>query len=138
MNAIFLISRILFAALFLGASIGHLAKSEALAQFAAYKGAPGGKAGVRLMGVLFLVGGLSVLLGVYGDVGALVLIVALIPLTFIMHTFWKETDEQARTLEQGNFNKNIALMGGSLAFFLLFAGFGSELGWTITHSLISL
>lgn len=138
MNTIFLIARILFAVLFLFSALGHLTQADAMAQYAAYKKAPGGKFGVIFSGLLMGVGALSVLLGVYGDIGALLIVAALLPITFFMHAFWKETDAQAKQTEMVSFNKNVALIGGALAFFLLFAVTGAHLGLTITSSLISL
>jgi hypothetical protein len=41
-------------------------------------------------------GGLSVLFGIWGDLGALLLIVTLIPVTFLVHTFWVERDPMAK------------------------------------------
>lgn len=137
MNAVFIIARLLFTLLFLGSAFGHIAKADAMAGYAAYKGAPGGKAGVILSGVALGVGALSVLLGIYGDLGALLLAVTLIPITFFMHAYWKETDPQAKQTEQITFNKNVALIGGALAFFLLYA-VSSPLGGAITGSFFHL
>lgn len=44
---------------------------------------------------------------------------ALVPVSFMMHAFWKESDPQARQGEQINFNKNLALIGGLLVVFYL-------------------
>ncbi|WP_447006165.1 hypothetical protein ACRAKI_06660 [Saccharothrix isguenensis] len=52
-----------------------------------------------------------------------------------MHNFWKETDPQAKQMEMIQFNKDLALAGGALMFFGLYAGAGSELGLTITGPL---
>jgi uncharacterized membrane protein YphA (DoxX/SURF4 family) len=137
MNAVFIIARVLFVLLFLGSAFGHIAKAEAMAGYAQYKGAPGGKAGVILSGVALGVGALSVLLGIYGDLGALLLAATLVPITFFMHAFWKESDAQAKQTEQIAFNKNLALIGGALAFFLLYA-VASPLGASITGSFFHL
>ena len=45
-----------------------------------------------------------------------------------MHQFWKETDPQAKMQEQIGFNKDLALAGGALAFYVLFANFSDQLG----------
>jgi putative oxidoreductase len=56
-------------------------------------------------------GGLSVLLGCWARLGALALIVFLVPTTVIFHDFWVE--EGARRTEQMiQFMKNLALLGG--------------------------
>ena len=137
-NTIFLIARILFAALFLLSAFGHFANAEAMAQYAAYKKAPGGKLGVYASGAIMGLGALSILFGVWGDIGSLLIVAALLPVTFFMHAFWKETDAQAKQTEQIAFNKNLALIGGAFAFFLIFAITSAHVGLTVTGSLINL
>jgi putative oxidoreductase len=138
MNAVFLIARILFALIFLLSAMGHITKADAMAGYAKFKGAPGGKFGVIASGVTMGLGALMVLLGIYGDLGALLVFATLIPISFFMHAFWKESDAQAKQADQISFNKNIGLMGGALALFLLFAVTGANLGWTITGPLFHL
>jgi len=58
-----------------------------------------------------LAGGLSLLLGFRARVGALLLIVFLIPATIIFHAFWNVPDEQMR-MQMIQFLKNLAIMGG--------------------------
>lgn len=138
MNAVFLIARILFALIFLLSAVGHLTKSADMAQYAQFKGAPGGRVGVILSGVAMGIGALMVLLGIYGDIGALLVFATLIPVSFYMHAYWKESDAQAKQADQVSFNKNIGLMGGALAFFLLFAIEGANVGLTITDAVFQL
>ena len=136
LDAIFIIARILFSVLFLLSALGHLTKADAMAQYAVYKGAPGGKAGVILTGITFGLGALSVLLGIYGDIGALLIAATLVPVSLFMHAHWKEEDAQAKQAEQISFNKNISLIGGALAFFVVFAALPQHVA--ITGSLIHL
>jgi putative oxidoreductase len=120
-DIVFVIARVLFVAIFLASAFGHLLQADAMAQYSGFKGAPGGKVGVILSGVALLIGSASVILGFYGDLGSLLLAVTLLPISFFIHAFWKETDGQSKMVEQVSFNKNISLIGGSLAFFLIFA-----------------
>lgn len=136
LDTIFIIARVLFSVLFLLSAIGHLTKADAMAQYAVYKGAPGGKAGVILSGITFGLGALSVLFGIYGDIGALLIAATLVPVSFFMHAHWKEEDPQAKQTEQISFNKNIALIGGALALFIIFAALPQHLA--LTDGLISL
>lgn len=135
MDVIALIGRILFVFLFFGSAFGHLTQTEAMAGYASSKGVPSAKAATLGSGVLMVVGGLMLLLGVWADLGALLLALFLIPTAFLMHNFWKETDPQAKQVEMVQFNKDLALAGGALMFFGLYAGVGSELGLTITGPL---
>jgi putative oxidoreductase len=132
MDIAFLIGRILFAFLFLGSAYGHLAQTDAMAGYAASKGVPAAKVMVLGSGAMILVGALSVLLGVWGDLGSLLLVVFLVPTAVLMHGFWKETEPMAKQMEMVQFNKDIALAGGALAFFWVFS---TGVGLTVTDSL---
>lgn len=138
MDVLVLIGRILFALLFLGSGFGHLAQRESMAQYAQFKGIPMPMLAVPASGVLLLAGGLSVLLGVWADLGALLLILFLVPSAFLMHAFWKETDPEAKQGEMVHFNKDIALAGAALMLFAFFAHVGHDLGLTLTGPLFSL
>jgi uncharacterized membrane protein YphA (DoxX/SURF4 family) len=86
-------------------------------------------------GLLLLLGGLSVLLGIWGDLGALLLLVFLLPTAFMMHGFWRETDPTAKQMEMIQFNKDVALAGAALAFLWVFS---QDPGLTITGPLFSM
>lgn len=135
MDVVALIGRILFAALFLGSAFGHLTQTEAMAGYAGAKGVPQPKLAVLASGVLMLVGALMVLLGIWMDLGALLLVVFLVPTALLMHPFWKESDAQARQLEMIQFQKDLALAGGALLILALYGGFAEDLGITITGPL---
>jgi len=120
-DVVFLIARILFVIIAITGAIGHFLQADAMTQYANYKGAPGGKFGVIASGVGLGLGGVMVLLGIYGDLGALIIAATLIPISIFMHAFWKESDAQAKMTEQVAFNKNLALIGGALAIFVFFA-----------------
>jgi putative oxidoreductase len=71
-------------------------------------------------------------------VGALMLALFVVATALLMHPFWRESDEQAKMMEQVQFSKDLALAGGALSLFVVFAGLGPELGLTITESLFEL
>ena len=132
MDVIVLIGRILFAALFLGSGVAHLTKSAGMAGYAKARGLPAARAAVLASGVLLLFGALSVLLGIWPDLGALALVVFLVPTAVVMHGFWNETDPAARQTEQTQFLKDVALAGAALMLFAFFAYAGNDLGLTLT------
>lgn len=136
MDVIVLISRILFAAIFIASGVGHLTATDAMTGYAQYKKVPFARLSVIVSGVLMILGALSVVLGVYGDLGALLLLVSILPIPFLMHQYWNEEGE-ARMNEQVQFNKTLSLIGGTLALFALFA-LVDDLGLTITGPLFSL
>ena len=138
MDILVLIARILFVGLFLSSGYGHLAQGAAMTGYAQSKGVPGARIMVLVSGILIVVGALMLLLGIWGDLGALFIFAFLTPTAVLMHGFWKETDPMGRMTEQIQFSKDIALAGGALAFLVLFAYAGDNLGLTITGPLFSL
>ena len=137
MDILVLIGRILFSVLFLTSALGHLTQSKAMAQYAASKGVPVPQLSVVVSGVVLVVGALSVLFGVWADLGALLLVAFLVPTAVLMHNFWSESDAQARQTEMIQFNKDIALAGAALMLFAFFAH-TSDLGLTITGPLFTI
>lgn len=133
MDAILIIGRILFGALFLLSGIGHFAKLEAMVGYAKYKKLPAAKFGVLISGQFFLIGGIYIILGLWVDLGALLLAITLILTAFIFHNFWKESDATAKMNEQIAFNKDLSLAGAALILFALIASgtltdFGPSIG----------
>lgn len=135
MDVVLLIGRVLFVALFLGSAVGHLTQTDAMAGYAASRGVAMAKPATLVSGVVILLGGLSVLLGVWGDLGALLLLVFLLPTAFLMHGFWRDTDPTVKQTEMVQFNKDVALAGAALAFFWVFS---QDPGLTITGPLFSM
>ena len=133
MDIVVLIARVLFAAIFLASGLGHLTQTEAMAGYAKFKGVPAPKVSTIVSGLLMIVGAVSVVFGVWGDLGSLLLLVAVAPIAFLMHQYWKEQGE-SRMNEQVQFNKTLSLSGGALALFALFA-LVPELGLTVTGPL---
>jgi uncharacterized membrane protein YphA (DoxX/SURF4 family) len=74
---------------------------------------------VGATGVILLLGGLSMLLGVYPVVGIVLLIIFLLGVSFQMHSFWKMDDAQMKQIDMINFTKNMALVGALLMLLLL-------------------
>ena len=135
MNSIILIGRILFALAPVILGLSHLAKVDAMADYAKFKKVPAAKLSVLVSGALLVVGGLSIMLGVYADLGALVISVLLIVMALKMHDFWTQTDAQAKQTEMINFLKNISMAGGALFIFAVTATAESDYGWALTDSL---
>lgn len=136
MSFVVLVGRILFAALFLGSAVGHLTRTEGMAAYAKAKGVPMAWLATFVSGILLALGGLSVLLGVWADLGALLLAIFMIPTALFMHAFWRETGE-ARMMEMIQFQKDMALGGAALMLLGLFSIAGDSLDLTLTGPLFS-
>ena len=121
MNALAPIGRVVFSLIFL-ISVPNDFKQQTI-DYAASAGVPLAHVAVPLAGLLALVGGLSVALGFHARMGAIALLVFLVPVTLFMHRFWGVSDPQQAQLQQVNFMKNLALMGGAL--FFVYAGSGA-------------
>lgn len=135
MDVIFLVGRILFGLLFLAGSVAHLTDKGPMAAYAESRGVKPGRPAVLGSGVVILVGSVLVILGIWVDLGAILIGLFLLGAAFGMHNFWKETDAQSRQTEMTQFMKDIALLGGALI--LLYAAWelGGDLGLTITDPL---
>ncbi|MFP3990123.1 DoxX family protein [Streptomyces sp. E11-3] len=138
MDVLVLIGRILFGALFLASGVAHLTQTKAMAGYAASRGVRAPVPATIGSGLLILVGGLSVLLGIWADLGALLLVVFLIPTAVLMHAFWTESDAQARQLEMISFQKDLALAGAALMLLALIAHAGADLGLMIAGPLFDI
>jgi uncharacterized membrane protein YphA (DoxX/SURF4 family) len=133
LNAVLLVGRILFAFIFITSGITHFAKLEAMTGYAQYKKLPAAKLGVLASGLFFLLGGVYVAIGLWVDLGALLLAITLILAAVIFHNFWKESDATAKQNEMIAFNKDLALAGAALILFALIASgnltdFGAHVG----------
>lgn len=119
MEYIFLISRVLFGGYFLWNAYNHFKNSDSLASYAASKKVPSPKMAVIGSGALLLIGGLGIVFGVFVGIAVLALLLFLVPVTYMMHDYWNETDPMARMNQKINFTKNAALIGGTLAYLFI-------------------
>lgn len=116
---IFYVSRILFGGYFIYNAFNHLFNGKSMAAYAASKGVPMPKVAIFISGLLLLFGGAGILVGFYVPLAVAALILFLIPVTFMMHDFWKEKDPMMKMTQQIMFTKNLALLGGALAFLFI-------------------
>jgi len=137
MDIVLIVGRVLFSLLFISSGVAHLTKLQAMTGYAQYKKVPAAKLSVIVTGLMLIIGGLYVALGIYADLGALLLTIFLLLSAFKMHNFWTVSDEQAKQAEMTNFMKNLALAGASLIIFVL-VGSGVEFGPTITEGIFNL
>ena len=140
MDLIIVIGRILFGGFFLMSGINHFAKLEAMTGYAKYKKLPAAKLGVLISGLMLVIGGITIILGYYADLGALLLAIFLVLAAIIFHNFWKETDATAKQNEMLGFMKDMALAGAALILFALVVKHGTDLdfGWVLSAENISL
>ena len=68
---------------------------------------------------MIILGGISILLGVRPHWGIALVSAFLIPVTLLMHQYWKHTDPMMRINDQVNFMKNVAILGAAWTLLML-------------------
>jgi putative oxidoreductase len=120
MKIIVLLGRILFSLIFIFSGFSHF-KKESM-DYAASHGVMMPEVLVPASGILAILGGISVLLGLKAKWGAWLLILFLVPVTFMMHNFWTLTDAGMKQIQMVMFMKNISMLGGALLISYFGAG----------------
>ena len=138
MDLAMLIGRILFAFVFIGGAAGHFVQKDLLVKITESKGLPAARALVLGSGVVQLAAASMVLLGLWADLGGVVLFVFLLLTAFLIHNFWQEADPNQKMLEQVHFNKDISLAGAALLLAGFVAGYGDQMRFVLNNSLYQL
>jgi putative oxidoreductase len=122
-DALLLIARILMGGIFVVSGYGKLMGLSAFAASLEKNGVPFASV-MAVIGVsVEFFGGLAVVLGIAVRPAAILMIAFVIVATLISHRFW-EFQDAARKMQQTQFSKNVAIIGG---FVLLFALGGGRL-----------
>lgn len=135
MDVIALIGRLIFVVMFVNSGLKHFQQRDAMVAYARSSGGPDPELMVPLTGAMLLAGGLLIAIGLWPDLGALLLACFLLPVAFYMHAYWKIDDPQMRAMQEAQFWKNVSLGGASILLFALFVEFGDHLGLTATGPL---
>jgi putative oxidoreductase len=134
MEVIDLAGRLLFAVLFFDNGWAHLRQREQRVGYARSIRVPAPELAVPATGLMMLVGAALITLGVWADLGALLLVVFLPTAAYLAHAWWREEDPMAREAQKAQFFKNIALAGAALFILYAFQQFGGEIGLTLGDS----
>jgi putative oxidoreductase len=135
---VLLLGRLLFVVYFANAAVFHISKGEMAAGYAKQMGFPAPALGAWPSGVWLAAGAVSVLFGIWADLGALLIAGFPIPAALWIHPFWKIEDPNQKQTEMMNFLRNVTYVGAGLALFAFFATFGHGLALTITDPLFDL
>jgi putative oxidoreductase len=115
-----LMGRVFFSLIFVMAGYSHVVSGQ-LVNYAASAGVPAPGFMVPAAGLLAFFGGLSVMLGYKARYGAWMIVLFLVPVTLVMHSFWSVTDNQMAMMQMTMFQKNLSMLGGAF----LIAHYGS-------------
>jgi putative oxidoreductase len=69
-----------------------------------------------------MLGALSIILGFKARLGGWLIVLFLIPVTFVMHRFWEVKDPMMQQMQMAMFMKNLSMLGG--AFIIAYFGAG--------------
>ncbi len=127
MKYIVLLGRICYSAIFIGSGIGHFTTSAI--EYARLAGVPMAGFLVPFSGLIAVLGGISILLGYKARLGAWLIVIFLVPVTFMMHRFWVMSEDNVALIQQAMFMKNLSMLGAAL----LITYFGSG-PLSLTHS----
>jgi uncharacterized membrane protein YphA (DoxX/SURF4 family) len=91
---------------------------------------------VPATGLMIGLGAALVALGVWPDVGMLLIAGFVLPTAYFMHAYWQESDPQMRQQQQIHFMKNLSMGGAALALFAFYAQCGSDMGLQLVGPLL--
>ena len=114
-DIILLIGRILLGWIFVRSGYGKLFDMSAYAAMLQGRGIPIFIAYISILVEFF--GGIALILGFATRYVTLVMIAFMVVATFTSHRYWQFTDVNVRRIQELNFYKNLAIIGG---FFFLF------------------
>ena len=89
-------------------------------------------------GLWLLAGSASIVLGAWGDIGALMLGLFVILAAGYFHRLWEVEDPEQRHAQRMNFTRNATYLGAALALFAVFAAAGPSLPLTLTDAVFRL
>jgi putative oxidoreductase len=116
-----LVGRILIAWMFIPAGFGKIAGFAGTVGYATSVGLPMPQVGVAAALVIELIGGLMLLVGFKTRWAALALALFTLVAAFFFHNYWAMPEAQ-QMMQKLMFTKNIAIVGGLLAFAAFGAG----------------
>ncbi|EGL65688.1 DoxX family protein [Agrobacterium sp. ATCC 31749] len=116
-DVIILLARLSMSALFLQAGIGKLFEISGFAASLAAKGVPFAGLVVYLVILVEILGAAALIFGVRARETSMILLAFTCVATLLSHSFWL-FPEEARPAQQGQFFKNLAIVGGLFLYFV--------------------
>jgi putative oxidoreductase len=117
LTAIHIIGQIIVGGYFIYNGIKHFKDHKDYTAYAAAHQVPVAGFSVYITGLLLLLGGLGIFFNTFVGIAIILLVIFLIPTSFVMHAFWKSENPGERAAQKIAFLKNMALLGFSLLYF---------------------
>jgi uncharacterized membrane protein YphA (DoxX/SURF4 family) len=135
-GVVVLIGRILFAYFFGAvAGVGHFRRDQMMRGYAQQAGFPVPAVAGWITGLWLMLGAVSVGLGIWPDLGSLMIGAFVIPAALFFLRYWTLEDETQKTSQRQLFYRNLVILGAAVVFFGTFVTLGSELRFAITAPL---
>jgi uncharacterized membrane protein YphA (DoxX/SURF4 family) len=135
-GGIVLAGRVLFAYFFGAvAGVAHFRRTKMMEGYAKSTGFPIPAIAGWPVGVWLIAGAASLALGIWPDLGALMLAAFLIPAAAFFHAFWKIEDPTQKETQTSFFWRNMIGLGACAMIFGTFVALGPALRFTITAPL---
>lgn len=110
-----LLARLLISAIFIWSGVGKLMTWDTYVSYMASKGMTYIPYFLGAAALVEIVGGVFLVIGFKARITALILILYLMPVTYIFHDFWNIADNAEKTTQLAHFLSNLAIMGGLLS-----------------------
>ncbi|MGH8873031.1 MAG: DoxX family protein [Acidimicrobiia bacterium] len=128
---VLLIGRVIFSIQFFSGGFAHFKVGDQMVNYARAMGAPGAALGGWPAGLWLTAAALSVSLGIWPDLGALMIALWGIPTAYYIHGWWRYDDEPQKQTQQLIFMRNLAFVGAAIALFATFVTLGEDLRYVI-------
>ncbi len=134
---VLLVGRIVFSFFFVFAGYRHIVGGTPFVEHARAAGFPLPILAGWPSGLWLIVGGLSVAVGVWPDIGVLMVAAFLVPAVIWFHAYWRAPEEQ-KMMQTQLFFRNVTFIGACIALFAFFATVDEGVRFAVTGSLINL
>ncbi len=94
--------------------LNHFGNHKMLTSYTSSKKVPMPSLAVYFSGIIILFGGAGIISGWYPIVSLILIMIFLAPVSFLIHSYWKNSDPMAKMADMTHFFKNIALIGAAL------------------------
>jgi putative oxidoreductase len=136
-GAVLLAGRIVVSLFFFFSASFHLFQGAQAEGYAKSVGFPWPKLAGWPSGLYLLAAATSVSVGIWPDLGALLIGLWVIPTALWFHAFWKLEDQMQRMSQMQLFWRNVTFLGMAIALLAVFAGLGDAVRFTVTGPLFS-
>lgn len=114
MQNIQILGQVLLGLFFVLSGVNHFKNKKGSVGYAASKKVPMPEISVLGSGIVLILGGISIITGMYLELGLWALVIFLVLANVMFHNFWADKDAQSKMMDMTQFLKNTALIGALL------------------------